>query len=408
MGLIMQKQRKYIITILILFLLSILHTNTIVNNKEVNNCRSIIEYNDLKQVESIQYFNEADNEIYNPIFPNIIKTPDLYNENNKKTGAWTIFLNRSFRPEEKIELAQYYRNATYDKGLPIGIVRDYFIDGSKQFEGMLLSEFPSVYQDTIRIYAQNGKLKWQRGYDKGVHNGFTLRYGNDGKLRSNESYSKGKKDGYNSRFSYRTGHMIEKVLYKDGNLYGLSYYYYEDTGNIKHETTYKRNQLHGYQRNYYKNGNLISEGNWSWGRKHGFWKFYIDGNISNVINFNLDKKIEPLNLRQIGVFNLVLQIFLNQYPNVVHPVRNSKWDIEQMLPELMKYINSDIEVYKVYFTNITNISENVKSTLGIEIMYIIEGYLDGIYPPSCGRENFNPMIEKYITWWETYKDDLNH
>ena len=408
MGLIMLKPRNYFITILILNLLSFLYSNTIVKKDDINNCKTVIEYNDLKQIESIQYFNEADYEIYYPIFPNIIKTPDLYDENNKKTGAWTIFLNRSFRPEEKIELAQYYRIATYEKSLPMGIVRDYFMDGSKQFEGMLLSEFPSVYQDTIRIYTQNGKLKWQRGYDKGIHNGFTLRYGNDGELRSKESYSKGEKDGYNSRFSYRTGHLIEKVLYKDGNLYGLSFYYYEETGIIKHETTYKRNQLHGYQRNYNRNGNLISEGNWSWGRKHGFWKFYIDGNISKVINFDHDSRIEPLNLRRIGVFNLVLQIFINQYPNVVHPISNSEWDIEQMLPELMQYIDSDIEVYKALPVKISFLPEDLKSTLGFEIMYIIEGYLEDYYPPSCERENFNPMIEEYKSWWEAYKDDINH
>ncbi|MFC1898557.1 hypothetical protein ACFLYJ_03190 [Candidatus Cloacimonadota bacterium] len=72
----------------------------------------------------------------------------------------------------------------------------------------------------------------------------------------------------------------------------------------------------------------------------------------------------------------------------------------------MKFIDSDIEVYKVFPEKILNLPEDLKSTMGEEIVWIIEGYWEGCYPPNqISRDDILNMKEEYKAWWDACKHD---
>ena len=147
---------KTILTLVILSLFfSVICINTDKIIIDINNCITIETYNEENVLIKRSHFNSNNKEIYSPQFPEILKTPDKLNDEGKKTGAWTVFLNESFNPVNDIMSAKYYRKATYKDGLPISIVKDYFKSGSIQFEGQIISEFPSVYHGTIVIFFED-------------------------------------------------------------------------------------------------------------------------------------------------------------------------------------------------------------------------------------------------------------
>jgi len=87
-----------------------------------------------------------------------------YYVNGKKEGKCITLITSSYQETRKFEDAEYYRIANYKNGKPKGIVRDYYMDGSLQFEGKLLSGFPSIYDGTIKFYYSNGKLRKKAKY----------------------------------------------------------------------------------------------------------------------------------------------------------------------------------------------------------------------------------------------------
>lgn len=380
---------------------------TILRNDEINNCISIVEYGENEQIISKKYLNGNNQIIFTPSYPHIIKTPDKYNKQKQKEGLWTVFLNKSFQPHSDIETASYYRIATYGNGIPIEIVRDYFMDGSIQFEGRMISEFPSVYQDTIRIYNNKGFLLAERCYKDGKKNGVYRTFDNNGKLILDVSYKNNMYDGYYTSYNIITGKLIENLFYKNGKQDSLNYFYDGYSGILYDECNYKSGRRHGMQNLYDKNGKLKTKGKWNKNSRIGFCEFYNNDELDKIEYYQNGKKIEPIILSESNIFDFILAIFINQNPNIVYPIENTEWDIELMLPELMKYLDSDIEVYKVIPIDGTQQPENFKSTLGQEIMYLIEGYRQGIYPPpNCSRNDFIPIPDEYRAWWMAKKDFL--
>jgi hypothetical protein len=96
-----------------------------------------------------------------------LDVPNKYNTKGNKEGEWVFYLDKFFKPTENLDDIRYYRKAVYKDGKSLGFVRDYDFYGNILFEGKLLSEFPSVYQDTVRFYDYKGNLKDIRVYDKG-------------------------------------------------------------------------------------------------------------------------------------------------------------------------------------------------------------------------------------------------
>lgn len=61
-------------------------------------------------------------------------------ENGKRQGKWTILLNEKKSKVDSLQYATYYRLITYHDGKPVGITRDYYLNGKLQMQGKHISE----------------------------------------------------------------------------------------------------------------------------------------------------------------------------------------------------------------------------------------------------------------------------
>ena len=83
------------------------------------------------------------------VIPN---NPNSFDLDGNKNGSWTILFDSNWNSTNSIDSVEFYRVINYDKGLPKGKVYDYYISGKKQWEGFLLSDYPSEIQDGTGIY----------------------------------------------------------------------------------------------------------------------------------------------------------------------------------------------------------------------------------------------------------------
>jgi len=60
-------------------------------------------------------------------------------KDGKKDGKWIEYLNEDFTNEVPKDSAKYYRDIFYENGFPKGVVKDYYISGKPQWEGLIIS-----------------------------------------------------------------------------------------------------------------------------------------------------------------------------------------------------------------------------------------------------------------------------
>lgn len=313
-----------------------------------------IEYVNGHSVSEWNYFSPDGKPIYSMKFPTAIKQPNKLNRNGNKQGSWIIFMDRSFKPLESAENAYYYRIAEYDNGVPQGIVCDYYKDGTLQFEGKLISEFPSVYAGKIRIY-NHGKLKKERVYfDKD-------------------------KDGLEEIWDNNV--LISKGYYKNG---------FQDGFWI--ETS---------------NGRKL-EGDYINGKRNGLWKTYTDNELIKMTYYKNGKREKPLNLKEVYPTNFlkILEYHI-EGPVMISPISADTWPLKLCLSYLMNKIESTKECAPVLSSESLNWPKVDTSTIGREAMYMLQGFIDGKYPPTeCSVTDFNPKVKYYKKWWQKYQNDL--
>jgi len=315
-----------------------------------NSFRGEVDYTDGKKTSQWKYWRPDGVQIYSLKFPNIEKRPDKLNENGHKQGLHLTFMNYHFDATNDYDSAKYYRLAEYDDGKPVGIVKDYFLDGTLQFEGKMISEFPSVYDGTIRIYDKNGSLIKEKQYENGELNGY-VREWQDGNLTKDEHYKNGDKDGFCSE------------------VYNVTKY----------------------------------EGNYNEGKQVGLWRIYKDNKQIEMRYYVNDSYIKQIELKIVSPVNL-LQIlkYNNSSPVFIVPIDAKDWNIEKYLERIVSEINSDQPVPAVNSTLCDELN-NAPSTLGREAMYMLEGFIQGTYPPTeSSVTDFDPDPKYYKKWWKTY------
>ena len=101
------------------------------------------------------------------------KSPNSFDLEGLKTGPWTILYNSEWEPADLIDSANFYRLINYNKGLPEGKVIDYHMTGNKQWEGYLLSDYPTEVLDSISIFYNNNLSisnisNWKNGNLDGI------------------------------------------------------------------------------------------------------------------------------------------------------------------------------------------------------------------------------------------------
>jgi CHAT domain-containing protein/tetratricopeptide (TPR) repeat protein len=89
-------------------------------------------------------------------------------ENGKKQGRWTLLLSEKKSKVSEIAYAKYYRLIEYKDDQPVGIVKDYYLDGQLQMEGVLLVEgLAPKFEGKVTFYRQKGIKDSERLYENG-------------------------------------------------------------------------------------------------------------------------------------------------------------------------------------------------------------------------------------------------
>lgn len=301
-----------------------------------------------------KYYNAEGRPIYSHKFPTAIKQPDILNENGNKHGKWTTFMLRNFKQCNSPNEATYYRIAEYINGVPQGVVRDYYNDGTLQFEGKLISEFPSVYTGKIVIY-DHGKIKKERTYIDTSNNGLEE--------------------------IWKNNVLVSKGIYQNGIKVGFW------TENIK---------------------GIKYEGNYNNGKRDGFWKTYSDEGQIGGKYYNNGRIKEPMDLNQVYPINLLKILTHSETkPVYVTSISADQWFLKFSLKFLMSKIESRVEASPVMSSDCQTWPVGKMSTIGREAMYMLQGFIDGKYPPSeCSVTDFNPKVKHYQEWWWKYQKEL--
>ena len=139
------------------------------------------------------------------------------------------------------------------------------VDSIKVQEGYVLDGRKNgVWLD----YAPDGKISLIQHYVDGKLNGPSITLDTRWQVTARADYTDGRYDGVKA--TYKFGRPEEEVMYRNGEVDGLSKKYYQ-TGKLMEEAEYSNNQLNGYYRHYnetgekdleyeYRNGEKISGG----------------------------------------------------------------------------------------------------------------------------------------------------
>ena len=127
------------------------------------------------------------------------KSPNSFDLEGLKTGPWTILYNSNWEPTDSIGNANFYRLINYNKGIPEGKVIDYYMTGNKQWEGYLLSDYPTEVLDSISIF-----------------------YNYDLSISNISNWKNGNLDGF-SVYNNNKGSEIIEVSFKNGNFVSMKY-----------------------------------------------------------------------------------------------------------------------------------------------------------------------------------------
>ncbi|MEI9919714.1 MAG: CHAT domain-containing protein [Bacteroidota bacterium] len=243
-------------------------------------------------------------------------SPNLLDENGKRTGHWTILYDSSFNLVHDPDSVDFYRLIRFEAGVPVGKIRDFSRSGFKYWDGYAKSIDPYVFHGESNFYHENGKLSYRQIYVEGKREGPCAEYyqnGNekstgqfhedmqegkwqyffeDGKLQIELTFSKNDKTGP-IKFYYNNGKVEEESTYKNGKLEGVSLRYNEQ-GNKTGLFTYKADTLNGIGENYYESGKLKDHSDYKKGYKTGpYIEYYESGATMNSGAYKNGKQVGP-------------------------------------------------------------------------------------------------------------------
>jgi antitoxin component YwqK of YwqJK toxin-antitoxin module/tetratricopeptide (TPR) repeat protein len=248
-------------------------------------------------------------------------SPNKFDENSIRTGNWTILYDSAWKEVHVPDSTIYYRLMRFDKGKPVGKVRDFYRNGFRQWDGYIVSILPDVFDDgENNYYYENGKLHFKKfivnqqlngpsleysitgkliakgqykndlidglytiysedgsvlhevRYEKGLRNGKCLAYHTNGKIKGSYFCKNDLLEGIVENFD-ESGQLIDHSFYTAGKIGGLNEVYFSN-GKMKEKINYKDNQLDGSYTEFYESGKTKRSGSYKNGFKDGAWVFY--------------------------------------------------------------------------------------------------------------------------------------
>ncbi len=190
-------------------------------------------------------------------------SPNLLDEQGKRTGHWTILYDSNFFLVNDPDSAAFYRLIRFTEGVPTGKIRDFTKAGLKYWDGYALSIDPYVFDGESNHYHENGQLKYRQVYANGKREGPCWEYYPDGKLKAEGQHKDDEQEG----------------IWK----------YYHANGALEIQVTFIKGRKTGDAKFYHPNGRVSSEGNYKNDRFDGVWTNYTDAGVKSFFNtYRLD------------------------------------------------------------------------------------------------------------------------
>jgi antitoxin component YwqK of YwqJK toxin-antitoxin module len=197
-------------------------------------------------------------------------------ERGNKNGQWKGF----YADTKNIKY-----EGTFDHGKEVGTFT--FFDNTKTKTVIATREFSpkdnsayTIFYDQLKNKVSEGKVvnKLYEGQWKYYHKASTT-------VMTIENYSKGNLEGLRSVF-YPNGKIAEEIIYKN-NLKNGVYKRYTESGIIIEESSYKNNEFDGLA--IFRDpddGNIVSKGKFTNGKKTGIWQFFNKGKMVKEENMS--------------------------------------------------------------------------------------------------------------------------
>jgi antitoxin component YwqK of YwqJK toxin-antitoxin module len=153
------------------------------------------------------------------------------------------------------DLGKRVYSGSYKKGIPIGIHREFSIDG-KVTKGWIYNADGMVTAEGIIL-------------EDGRKEGFWKYYNSHGEVRSIGSFVNDKEQG-TWKFFNATGRLVQEGTFKDGRLDGTWKWYF-DNGDLKREEEFYNGKEEGIYMEYDSLGSIIAQGTYFDGQREGEW-----------------------------------------------------------------------------------------------------------------------------------------
>ncbi|WPR70417.1 hypothetical protein SLW70_10735 [Flavobacterium sp. NG2] len=193
----------------------------------------------------------------------------------KKDGLWKGVYEESKRPRYE---------GTFSHGKEVGLFK--FFDDTKLGSVIATREFSPIDGSAYTIFYDQSKNKVSEGkVVNKLFEGEWKYYHHASKVvMTIENYKNGKLNGLRSVF-YPNGKIAEETNYKNDVKEGL-YKKYSENGIVLEETVYKANEFHGLAIFREGDGNIVSQGKFSNGKKVGVWQFFEKGKLVKETNMS--------------------------------------------------------------------------------------------------------------------------
>lgn len=197
-------------------------------------------------------------------------------EKGNKNGLWKGYY-------ENTKNSKY--EGTFNHGKEVGTFT--FFDNTKTKRVIATREFNpndnsayTIFYDQLKNIVSEGKVvnKLYEGQWKYYHKASKV-------VMTTENYSKGNLEGLRSVF-YASGKIAEEIFYKN-NLKNGPYKRYTESGIIIEESNYKNDQFDGLA--IFRDpddGNIVSKGKFTNGKKTGIWQFFNKGKLVKEMNMS--------------------------------------------------------------------------------------------------------------------------
>ena len=190
------------------------------------------------------------------LFAQIPPSPNRLDEQDRRTGHWTILLDRKFNETTLLDSTVYYRVVNYQGGKPFGKVRDFFRSTNiKQWEGFVEQFEPTLIigDGEVREYHENGRLKTTGWYRNGKLNGPSTVYDENGIVSARANYLNDAAHG-TWTYYYHDGVKKGEANFRNGLENGLMYLYHPN-GGIRKKVMMVDGKEDGLVEDFYENGN---------------------------------------------------------------------------------------------------------------------------------------------------------